>query len=68
MNCKCGCFGACDERKLHAHRCDDCAEDFECDGTLEKNLDGEPKVICRLYHVWAERLCPICRATAEVKA
>ena len=46
-------------RKEHTHRCA-CGAFFECAGELERNHDGWPEVICRVFHIDGDRTCPVC--------
>lgn len=36
---------------LHHHRCADCGAKTLCDGIWQENYDGEPEVICDVYHI-----------------
>jgi hypothetical protein len=43
----------------HLHQCA-CGRSFECQGDLERNHDGHPEVICRLFHVAHLDQCEDC--------
>jgi hypothetical protein len=52
---------------MHSHPCSFCRTPVECPGTLERNVDGWPEVICGLYHLpggsIADLLCDSCEAS-----
>jgi hypothetical protein len=56
--------------RAHSHRCETCKTPVPCDGTLSRNYDGWPEVICDVIHkpyssVAETVLCESCHA-AEV--
>ena len=56
-------------RLVHQHPCAACLGPVLCDGELERNVDGEPPVICAAYHLpggeKASVICWQCRETAK---
>ncbi len=55
----------------HSHPCIDCKSPAPCDGTLERNFDGWPPIICREYHVTFGKYdfrCEACQAAHERQA
>lgn len=46
--------------KFHHHDCDQCGQQFSCDGQLERNHDGWPEVICVEFHERGQRTCREC--------
>jgi len=56
---------------LHTHPCRDCGSPAPCDGTLERNHDGIPPIVCDWYHVACGKFdhrCPSCQAAHERQA
>lgn len=56
---------------LHHHPCVDCHKPAPCDGTLRRNWDGIPPVVCDEYHDrcgWMEHRCERCQEAFEQRA
>lgn len=51
--------------KPHTHVCAKCAKPYECDGTLERNDDGFPEVICLTFHQDHQQVCETCHVAAD---
>ena len=56
----------------HHHFCQNCRTLTECFGDLEQNLDGEPEITCREFHLAGgainqDFLCEDCSIIAEAK-
>jgi hypothetical protein len=49
-------------RRGHEHDCTTCKLPFPCPGTLERNWDGFPEVICTFYHEAGNTECEDCVA------
>ena len=51
----------------HGHPCRICQTRVECGGELERNPDGWPEVICRVFHLepGPDFLCESCQETAQ---
>lgn len=56
----------------HTHKCTDCGTPVDCEGTLERNHDGFPAVICTAIHRpggWTDPVrCEGCEAARELMA
>lgn len=51
---------------VHTHECQRCGVETPCEGTLERNEDGAPEVICGVFHLPMGRinerfLCEACQ-------
>ena len=46
--------------RAHTHKCRVCGKRYECEGTLERNHDGWPEVICLAFHVRLLQECEDC--------
>ena len=55
----------------HHHSCVDCRAPAPCDGTLRRNYDGIPEVICDWFHERGgryEHRCERCQAAFDQRA
>ncbi len=46
----------------HSHDCTTCKQEFACPGTLWRNHDGFPEVVCSFYHEAGNTECEDCVA------
>jgi hypothetical protein len=51
--------------RAHTHECRECHRELDCTGTLERNYDGWPEVICRSFDVWGMDVCTECNEKAD---
>ena len=47
-------------RRAHSHQCTCCGQDYDCGGTLSRNHDGWPEVVCSVYHEAGDTECAAC--------